>query len=113
MTAQDSSYDCIAMDLDGFRETPCDALVDRVSGNGTCMWVRATGTEPQWTGDDTTDRAMTAPICARCPVQRECLELEFRSFGYTASSSIWGPLDPDTRQAVYVAWLERRDGGQQ
>ena len=113
MTEQDSSYDRIAADLDGLRENRCDALVDRVSRDGTCMWVRTTGTEPQWTGDDATDRAMAAPICARCPVQRECLELEFRSFGYTTSLSIWGPLDPDARQAGYVAWLERRDGGQQ
>jgi WhiB family redox-sensing transcriptional regulator len=101
----------VAADLDAVRDAASDVLISRLSQDGTCMWVRTTGTEPQWTGDDATDRAMAAPICARCPVQRECLELEFRSFGYS-TSSIWGPLDPDERRAVYVAWLERRDGGQ-
>jgi WhiB family redox-sensing transcriptional regulator len=100
----------VAAELDAVSEVASDVLLSRISYDGTCMWVRTTGMEPQWTGDDAHDRGLAAPICARCPVQRECLELEFRSFGYT-TASIWGPLDPDERRAVYVAWLERRDGG--
>ena len=99
----------VAADLDAVGDVESDVLLSRLSHDGSCMWVRTTGTEPQWTGDDATDRALAAPICAGCPVQRECLELEFRSFGYS-TSSIWGPLAPDERRAVYVAWLERRDG---
>jgi WhiB family redox-sensing transcriptional regulator len=106
----DQFPDDVAAALDAVGDVPTEVLMSRLSWDGTCMWVRTTGTEPQWTGNDTVDRGMAAPICAACPVQRECLEFDFRSFGDT-TAGIWGPLDPDDRQAVYIAWLER-DGGQ-
>lgn len=99
-----------AADLDVVADVPTDALASRLTADGTCMWVRTTGTEPQWTGDDRADRALAAPICAGCPVQRECLELELRTFGY-ATTGVWGPLSEDDRRVVYLAWSQRRDEG--
>jgi WhiB family transcriptional regulator, redox-sensing transcriptional regulator len=36
---------------------------------------------PGWLFDSGTDREVAARLCAGCPVQSECLELELRLFG--------------------------------
>jgi WhiB family transcriptional regulator, redox-sensing transcriptional regulator len=105
-------YDGMAWDLDVLQEVSSEVLFHRVSRDGACMWVRTIGAEPQWTGDDAADRELAAPICAGCSVQRECMELEFRSAGY-ATAGVWGPLGEQDRRAVYLAWLARRAGDQQ
>lgn len=101
----------VAADLDTVECVSTDALVQRVSHDGACGWVRTTGVEPAWTGEDRADRELAAPICAGCPVGRECLELELRTAGY-ATAGVWGLLPEEDRRAVYLAWSDRRDGGQ-
>jgi WhiB family transcriptional regulator, redox-sensing transcriptional regulator len=61
-------------------------------------------------GDNVTDRELAAKICADCPVADECLELEFRTTGLI-TLGVWGALAEDDRQAAYLAWVQRRDGG--
>jgi WhiB family redox-sensing transcriptional regulator len=75
------------------------------------MWIGLSVEEPTWTGDKATDRELAAKICAGCPVADECLELEFRSTGLT-TLGVWGALAEDDRRATYLAWLQRREGGQ-
>jgi WhiB family redox-sensing transcriptional regulator len=99
----------VATDLDDYTDTPDDALAHAVRYQGTCAWLDTSGQTPKWTGDDDADRSLTAPICAGCSVQRECLEWEFRTHGY-AIGSVWGPLDAADRRAVYLHWRDRRDG---
>jgi WhiB family transcriptional regulator, redox-sensing transcriptional regulator len=103
-------YETAAADLDSLASVTTDALTHHISNDGACNWIRVTGMEPQWTGDDATDRALAAPICAECPVWRECLELEFRTVGY-ATTGVWGPLPEDERRLVCLAWSQRRDTG--
>ena len=110
-TSAEDFPDGIAANLDPMERVPTDALYRSVSRDGACGWVRTTGEEPQWTGDDAADRELTAPICGRCPVQRECLELEFRTAG-CATAGVWGPLPEHERRTAYLAWADRRDGGQ-
>jgi WhiB family redox-sensing transcriptional regulator len=109
-TPPDDVTDETAAALDALDCVTTDALSHGVSSDGACGWVRTTGEEPAWTGDDAADRMLTAPICARCPVQRECLELEFRTAGF-ATTGVWGPLPEQERRAVYLAWSDRRDRG--
>lgn len=103
----------IATGLDHLADVPTEQLRETLRRHGSCQWVRASGDEPEWTGDDATDQAMAAPICAACPVQATCLEYEFRTEG-CATSGVWGPFDADDRRAVFLALVDRRaeqDGG--
>lgn len=98
--------------LDHLEPVPTPVLAGLVARQGVCMWINVGSDEPEWTGDARTDRALAAPICASCTVQRECLELEFRTAG-NALSDVWGVLDENDREAAHLAWLLRRGGGQQ
>lgn len=114
MNADSRSYADRVADLDEFANIATDALEHAVSWQGTCMWLRSVGDEPAWTQDERSDRELVAAVCAACPVQRECLELEFRQTGY-ATVSIWGPLAADERREAFMEWAERRcasDGGE-
>jgi WhiB family redox-sensing transcriptional regulator len=97
--------------LDDLETVPTDTLFDLVTCEGVCMWIGLSVEEPTWTGDKATDRELAAKICAGCPVADECLELEFRSTGFT-TLGVWGALAEDDRRASYLAWLQRREGGQ-
>lgn len=109
MNPETDHYADVVADLDGLEHVPDDALTHALAWEGTCLWLRATGTEPEWTHDDRTDRQITASICADCPVQRECLELEFRQSG-SATQSVWGPLSAEDRREAFLVWADRRDG---
>ena len=106
----DQHFAQVAAELDDYAATSDDALAHAVRYQGACGWVDTSGETPEWTGDDDADRALAAPICAGCPVQRECLEWEFRTHGY-AIGSVWGPLSAADRRAVYLHWRDRRDNG--
>jgi WhiB family redox-sensing transcriptional regulator len=96
--------------LDDLEGSPTESLFDLVTREGACMWVDLSIEEPTWTGDKTTDRELAANICGGCTVADECLELEFRSTGFT-TLGVWGALAEDDRRAIYLAWLQRRDEG--
>jgi WhiB family redox-sensing transcriptional regulator len=110
MNGNEQPYADLAAELDELEQVPYDALAHTLAWHGTCMWLRATDEEPRWTHDATHDRQMVAPICAACPVQRECLELEFRR-SWGDSTSVWGPLPADERRDAFMAWSERRSEG--
>lgn len=73
------------------------------------MWIDVGTEKPTWMDDKTTDRELAANICAGCPVADECLELEFRTAGFT-TLGVWGALAENDRRATYLAWLQRREG---
>ncbi len=103
-------FEEVAARLNHLEGVPIEQLSDLVRREGACMWIDVGAEEPMWTGDKMTDRQLAAIICAGCPVADECLELEFRTAG-PASLGVWGALDEDDRQAAYLAWLQRREGG--
>jgi WhiB family redox-sensing transcriptional regulator len=103
-------FEEVAARLDHLEGVPIDQLCDLVRREGACMWIDVGAAQPMWTGDKMTDRKLAAIICAGCPVADECLEQEFRTVGPT-SLAVWGALAEDDRQAAYLAWLQRRQGG--
>lgn len=106
----DENYERVAAELDEFAELADEELAHTVRNTGLCGWLSTSGEYPEWTGEFRSDRELAARVCAACPVQRECLEWEFRTRGH-ATSGVWGPLPEDARRAVYECWEERRDGG--
>jgi WhiB family transcriptional regulator, redox-sensing transcriptional regulator len=109
---RDSHYfNMVAADLDRYAKVPDNVLMEIVTTDGVCMWLVVNDEEPEWTGDDVTDREAAAQICAGCPVRRQCLELELRTSG-DETVGVWGALSEEDRRAVYPVWLARRRGGQ-
>lgn len=92
--------------LDRLRDAPTDVLADIVMRNGACLWCYGEGDPPILTGLDTPDREFAARICAGCPVQDECLELELRDAGHD-TVGVWGALPEQDRRALYPLWRER------
>ena len=106
-------YTQAAADLDGLADAPDDVLFDVVTRDGACMVLFRLELEPEWTGDDLTDRELAARVCADCPVRRECLELELRTSG-DQTLGVWGALPAEDVRALYPVWRSRRrrHGGQ-
>jgi WhiB family redox-sensing transcriptional regulator len=98
----------VAARLDDLEGVPIGTLLDLVTREGACMYTHVSTEEPMRMGDKTTDRELAAYICAGCPVADECLELEFRTAGFTPLG-VWGALAEDDRRTAYLAWLQRRD----
>lgn len=96
----------IAWHLDRLRWVPRDVLDVLVRRDGACMWPVSDEDQPEWLEEATSDRQLAARLCAGCPVQDECLELEFRDAG-EATAGVWGALSEDDRRAVYPHWLVR------
>ena len=96
----------IAWRLDRLRWVPSDVLGEIVMRDGSCAWAYADGDPPQLTGNDLTDRQLAHWLCARCPVQDECLELELRMAG-EQTTGVWGALNEDDRRALYPQWRAR------
>jgi WhiB family redox-sensing transcriptional regulator len=116
VTPQDRWLVGIAWRLDRLRWVPRETLGDIVLRAGTCVWTYARGEPPQLTGGRLTDRHLALWLCAHCPVQDECLELELRLAG-EHTAGVWGALDEDDRRALYPHWIERgeradSEGGQ-
>lgn len=103
-------FEEVAARLDDLEGAPIVTLSDLVMREGACMWINLGTEEPTWMGDEATDRELAANICAGCSVPDECLELEFRTAGFT-TLGVWGALAEDDRRATYLVWLQRRDGG--
>ena len=97
----------VASGLDGLADVPDDVLFDVVTRDGACMVLFRLELEPEWTGDELTDRELAARICAGCPVRRECLELELRTSG-DATLGVWGALPAEDVRALYPVWRSRR-----
>ncbi|MBB4684765.1 WhiB family transcriptional regulator [Amycolatopsis jiangsuensis] len=68
--------------LDDMEVVPTGVLSELVTRDGACMWLTAGPEEPEWAGDEATDREVAARICAGCGVRDACLELEFRTAGF-------------------------------
>ncbi len=71
----------IAWRLDRLRWVPSNLLGQIVMRDGMCVRAYAESDPPQLTGLDTPDRELAWRLCAGCPVQDECLELELRMAG--------------------------------
>lgn len=96
----------IAARLDRLVNVPTDVLADIVMTDGACLWCYGEGDPPALTGSDTPDRELAARICAGCPVQDECLELELRYTGRD-TVGVWGALTEEDRRALYPLWRAR------
>lgn len=96
----------IAARLDRLIDVPTDVLADLVMDNGACVWCCGDGDAPSLTGHDTPDRELAARICAGCPMQDECLELELRLAG-RGTVGVWGALPEQDRRALYPLWQAR------
>jgi WhiB family redox-sensing transcriptional regulator len=114
-------FESRAADLDGLANVPTELLLDLVERGGTCWWEVMSGDPPDIRGEVMPDRALAARMCAGCPVQRECLELELRTEG-AETAGAWGGLCEVDRRALHTAWRRRRaraggssdsDGGEQ
>ena len=92
----------IAWRLDRLRWVPEADLLTIMRRDGACMRV----IEDDAPGDYLTDRELAAGICAGCPVQDECLELELRTAG-PDTVGVWGALPDDDRRALYPHWCQR------
>jgi WhiB family transcriptional regulator, redox-sensing transcriptional regulator len=105
-TSDDQRLVEIAWRLDRLRWVPSDMLAEIVTRDGRCVWAYTSGDPPPLTGNDTADRDLAVRLCARCPIQDECLELELRTTGeFTAG--VWGALPEDDRRALYPHWRQR------
>lgn len=99
----------LAAGLDAVEHVPDGVLGELVTRDGSCMSLDRLAHEPDWSGDDLADREIAARICAGCPVQRECLELELRTSG-DATLGVWGALPAEDVRALYPVWRSRRRG---
>jgi WhiB family redox-sensing transcriptional regulator len=107
MTSDDHSrFVGVAWRLDRLRWVPRDVLADLVLKDGECVWAFTEGDPPELTGNDSMDRELAARLCARCPVQDECLELELRTAG-ESTVGVWGALNERDRRALYPHWRQR------
>jgi WhiB family redox-sensing transcriptional regulator len=84
-------------------------LLDLVTRDGSCMESHRPAEQPQWSGDDLTDRDVAARICAGCSVRRGCLELQLRTSG-PATLGVWGALPAEDVRALVSLWQARRPG---
>jgi WhiB family transcriptional regulator, redox-sensing transcriptional regulator len=108
VTDDDRRYLEIAWRLDRLRWLPSDLLGEIVTHDGRCMSAYAEGDPPELTGFDIPDRELAWRLCAGCPVQDECLELELRMAG-EGTTGVWGSLAEDDRRALYPHWRQRGD----
>jgi WhiB family redox-sensing transcriptional regulator len=72
------------------------------------MNVAAAGSPPRWLFDAETNRELAAQLCAGCPVQDQCLELELRLSG-AQTVGVWGALNEDDRRALFPHWQRTRN----
>lgn len=103
----DDFFEELATDLDVFELVPDDVLEGAVTQDGSCMVLYRLDLEPEWSGDDLSDRETAARICADCPVRRQCLELELRTSG-EHTLGVWGALPTDDVRDLYPVWRSRR-----
>jgi WhiB family redox-sensing transcriptional regulator len=101
-------FECRAAELDDLANVPTELLLNVVEHSGTCWWEVISGDPPSIGNEAMPDRALAARMCAGCPVQRECLELELRTDG-AATTGVWGGLCEVDRRALHTAWRVRRD----
>ena len=103
------------------RRRPDRLLLDLVEQGGTCWWEVMNGDPPSIGDGAMPDRALAARMCAGCPVQRECLELELRTAGAETRAcgagcarSTAAPCTPRGGRAAPERTQQRRhDGGEQ
>jgi WhiB family transcriptional regulator, redox-sensing transcriptional regulator len=96
----------VAARLDRLINVPTAVLADIVMQDGACVACYGEGDAPPLTGNNATDRTLAARICAGCPVQDHCLELELRWAGED-TVGVWGALSEQDRQALYPLWRAR------
>jgi WhiB family redox-sensing transcriptional regulator len=97
----------IAARLDRWRWVPRAVLVELVTRDGLCMWAYDRD-ELLWQAGDLTDGELAALMCAGCPVQDACLELELRATGPN-TVGVWGAMTETDRRALYPLWAARDD----
>jgi WhiB family redox-sensing transcriptional regulator len=94
--------------LEWVRPASDDALGAAIVRAGSCMDTLPNGDRPGWLFDSETDPGVAARVCAGCPVQDECLELELRLFG-AQKLGMWGVLGEGNRRALHPIWAHLRE----
>lgn len=105
---EDDRLGRIVENLDRLKDVPTEVLAEIFRRDGLCLWAFPDGDPPELTGVDTPDRELAAWLCAGCPVQAECLELELRTAGEN-TVGVWGALPEQDRRALYPLWRTPRD----
>jgi WhiB family transcriptional regulator, redox-sensing transcriptional regulator len=95
----------IARRLDRLSQVPLAVLEQIVLRDGSCMRLFTSDALP-WHAEHLTDRDLAARLCAGCPVQDECLELELRMADLD-TVGVWGALPEDDRRALHPYWRQR------
>ncbi len=98
----------VATRLDRLRHVPTDVLAEIVQRHDTCLWTDHLGEPPEVSRLCNPDRELAARLCAECPVQAECLELELRTAG-AETVGVWGGMTDEDRRDLYPLWRARRD----
>lgn len=97
----------VADRLDRFARIDTDGLASQVGRAGACLILLVTGTRSDVAGLVASDRAVAARLCAGCPVQEACLELELRWSG-PVQTGVFGALPAEDRRDLYPIWRARR-----
>ena len=100
----------IAWRLDRLRWVATAALAEIVRRDGTCMWSEPYD-EPPWSGEQLSDRELAERLCAGCPVQDECLDLELRTAG-ADTVGVFGALPENDRRDLLMHWQQRGERAQ-
>jgi WhiB family redox-sensing transcriptional regulator len=98
----------IAERLDRLMWTPTEVLTREVTENGSCFWAFTRDDVPEMSGEEPADQELAAWLCAGCPVQDECLELDLRDAG-PDTVGVWGAMAEDDRRALHPVWLTQED----
>ncbi len=91
--------------LHRLRRVPDDVLAEIVAAEG--LAGRQLNEVEPGSGCPVTDRELAAQLCAGCPVQDECLELDLRWMADQTLGVFAGLTEAD-RRAAYPLWLAER-----
>jgi WhiB family redox-sensing transcriptional regulator len=100
-------YQAMAARLDRWRQVPTEVLTSAVARSGLCLWGLWPAQEPDWDDCASSDRELSARLCAGCPVMDQCLEWELRCAGMS-TTGVWGATCEDDRRALHPIWRQRR-----
>jgi WhiB family redox-sensing transcriptional regulator len=93
--------------LHRLRHVPDVWLADLVAEQGLVRQPNGPAPEEATKRDGAADRELAARLCAGCPVQDECLELDLRWMADRTTGAFSGLTDAD-RRAIHAHWAAER-----
>jgi WhiB family redox-sensing transcriptional regulator len=93
---QERFYELVPADPDRVQAVPDDVLLEIVTDQGTCMWLKESPDEPDC---DLSEAEFAERLCATCPVSGACLELELRQSA-GRPLGVWAGMTEDDSHAL-------------